>query len=106
MALDPLREALAQPAGFHAPRFKQDAVFPSGIRLFTTPMLAVIPADSNGPIEAVEITNYDPNRPMALPLSIVWTGLINCTAVDLTGEGTIDLEDFAVLAQHWLEGIQ
>jgi hypothetical protein len=70
---------------------------------FTTPMLAVISPDSNLPVEAVRINSHDPDLPLMLPLSMVWTASINCTTADITGEGTIDLEDFAFLAQHWLD---
>jgi len=50
---------------------------------------------------------YDPNSGpesnLALPSSIVWTGVIKCGGVDLDGSGIVNLADFAFFTTHWLE---
>ncbi|MHC4387463.1 MAG: hypothetical protein ACYSX1_02530 [Planctomycetota bacterium] len=57
---------------------------------FYRPYFATVPADSNGPIEAMRLSDYsDPNYSLALPLSIVWT------------DNRIDSSDFAIFAEHW-----
>jgi hypothetical protein len=42
---------------------------------------------------------------LAMPLSICWTGALppKCGGADLNKNGTVNLEDLAVLASHWLE---
>ncbi|MHC4109507.1 MAG: dockerin type I domain-containing protein [Planctomycetota bacterium] len=96
--------------GFTAPKFKEDAEwspvnapdFFSNPEFFTTPMFAVVPPDVNT-VEAIEITNYDLSLPLVLPLSIVWTGLNNCSVVDVDNSGNVNFLDFATLASYWLE---
>jgi hypothetical protein len=96
--------------GFTAPKFKDEAEwspyyapgFFTTPEFFTTPMLAVIPIGVNT-VEAVEITNIDPTLPLVLPLSIAWTGLNNCSMVDVDNNGDINFIDFASLASYWLE---
>jgi hypothetical protein len=43
---------------------------------------------------------------LALPLSIVWTGTItaedNCGGADISGNGRVDLADFAIVESQWL----
>jgi len=34
----------------------------------------------------------------------VWGTCPNCPSADLTDDCTVDYEDFAVFAEHWLEG--
>jgi hypothetical protein len=89
--------------GFTAPKFPEEEL-PSEVEdyVFTTPMLAVLPPDTNEAVQAVEITICDVNQPLALPLSIVWAATLYGRA-DLTGDMTVNLDDFAVFAQHWLE---
>jgi hypothetical protein len=58
--------------GFTAPKFPAEGVLPYeelGDSIFTTAILAVLPADTNEPVEATEIAGCD----LVLPLSIVWT---------------------------------
>jgi len=61
--------------------------------------IAVAAPDANEPVEATKITNCN----LVLPLSIVCMGSVNCAAADITGDYNVDLEDFAILALHWLE---
>jgi hypothetical protein len=89
--------------GFTSPRFT-GRQWPDDVEdlVFTKPMLAVIPSDTNGPVEATEITNCDPSQPLALPLSIVgsWE---KCGGADIYVDGAVNFKDLAVLAQYWLE---
>jgi hypothetical protein len=46
----------------------------------------------------------DPNFcDIAIPLSIVWTGEKECSIAEFSGDTTINLEDFGVLAWYWLD---
>ena len=94
--------------------------------LLLKPYLAMVPASSNGPIEAVCLSDYsDPNFSLALPLSIVWTNARTdfadfailaqhwqqtdcndpnwCSGADIDESGTVDWEDVGILTRHWLE---
>jgi hypothetical protein len=84
--------------GFTAPKFPAEETLPYGQieGLFTTPILAVVPLDTNEPAEATEITGSD----LALPLSITRPTEFFGGA-DLTSDNTVDLEDLAILAQYW-----
>ncbi|MHC4624569.1 MAG: DUF1565 domain-containing protein, partial [Planctomycetota bacterium] len=58
--------------GFTAPKFPAEGMLPYeelDDSIFTTPILAVLPADTNEPVEATEIAGCD----LVLPFSIVWT---------------------------------
>jgi hypothetical protein len=60
--------------GFTAPKFATEDALPYGElddSIFTTPILAVLPADTNEPVEATEVAGCD----LVLPLSIVWTAV-------------------------------
>jgi hypothetical protein len=87
--------------GFTAPRFSDAAKLPSQVtEIFTTPMLAVVPADSNDPVEAVEIAGCD----LALPFSIASTALEDkCGGADFGPDGTVNWADLKVAGQYWLE---
>jgi parallel beta-helix repeat protein/predicted outer membrane repeat protein len=63
---------------------------------FYEPYLAGIPYGSNGPIEAICLSDpiSYPDNDLALPLSIIWTA---------TEEKRVNFVDFAVFAAHWLE---
>jgi hypothetical protein len=90
--------------GFTAPRFSETGVLPPeiGKSIFTTPVLAVIPAGASTTVDAHEITGCD----LVLPLSLLWTGTggsEGCAGADLNGNGFVDLHDFSLLAMHWFE---
>ncbi|MHC4647349.1 MAG: choice-of-anchor Q domain-containing protein, partial [Planctomycetota bacterium] len=88
--------------GFTSPKFTELQWQSSQIEgFFTTPMLAVVTPDGNGPVHAVEISNCDPNGPLVLPLSVVWAGERHGGA-DLSHDGNVDMKDFSMLAQYWL----
>jgi parallel beta-helix repeat protein len=83
--------------------------------LFYEPNLAEVPIYSNN-VNAICTLDADTERctpsggqdnDLVLPLSIVWTGAIRlqvkCGGADLDSSGDVDLEDFGVFAQHWLE---
>ena len=87
-------------AGFTAPRFKENSSLAS-VPVFITPLMAVIPLDATGPIEATTITGCD----LALPLAMAWTGSIlpdECGGADIDDSGDVDLSDFAIFASQWL----
>jgi hypothetical protein len=68
---------------------------------FYDPNLAQVPYDSNGPVSAASIA--DANE-LGLPLSIVWTVTPEkCGGADVDGGGTVNFDDFAVLADYWLD---
>jgi hypothetical protein len=75
---------------------------------FYDPNLAKVPIGSNN-VNAICTSSADPDNDLALPLSIVWTGAIaislqyECGGADLDSSGDVDLKDFSVFAQHWLE---
>ncbi|MHC4623529.1 MAG: right-handed parallel beta-helix repeat-containing protein [Planctomycetota bacterium] len=90
--------------GYTAPRFAEGEALPSQIdEIFTTPILAALSPDTNEPVEAIEIINCDPSLPLVLPLSILWMGPVNCSAADLTGDHSVNFDDFVVVAQNWLD---
>jgi hypothetical protein len=93
---------------------------------FYQPHFAKIPAGSNGPIEAMCLSDYsDPNFSLALPLSIVWTDAridstdfaifaeqwwqtdCNdpdwCNGADIDESNAVDYNDLGILTRHWLE---
>jgi hypothetical protein len=74
---------------------------------FYDPYIAKVPAGVND-VNAICIldANY-PTYDLAMPMSIVWTGsraaaLKKCGGADLSGNGTVNMFDFAILARHWL----
>jgi len=69
---------------------------------FYEPYLALIPpsAGDGTTVTAYSLENSDPNNDLALPLSIIWTDI--CGGADFTGNGIVNLQDFAVLASNWL----
>ena len=71
--------------------------------IFTTPILAVLAPDTNETVEATEVTNCDTSLPLVLPFSILWMGPVDCRAADVTGDHSVNFEDFVVIAQHWLD---
>jgi predicted outer membrane repeat protein len=90
--------------GYTAPRFAEGEALPAQIHeIFTTPIVAALAPDANEPVEATEVINSDPSLPLALPFSILWTGPVDCRVADATGDHSVDFEDFAVLAQYWLD---
>jgi hypothetical protein len=96
--------------GFTAPKFTETANFneiPFQINqgIFTTPLLAAIPPNTSGPVTASQITQCDPFAPLALPLSIIWTGPPSSDGLvaDLTGDCKVNLFDFARIAAAWLK---
>ncbi|MBN1457102.1 MAG: hypothetical protein JW912_04545, partial [Sedimentisphaerales bacterium] len=106
MEADPVSGTLYA-IGFTAPLLPDDVVMssypynqPGG--LFTTPILAEIGFHTSGTVEAVDIINGD----LSLPFSLTWTGPLvsqeKCGGGDLNTDGTVDSEDFAVLADYWL----
>jgi hypothetical protein len=70
---------------------------------FYDPYLAKVPLGVND-VNALYISgDYD----LAMPLSICWTGATQsppelCGGADLSGNGTVNLKDLAILARHWL----
>ncbi|MHC4573806.1 MAG: hypothetical protein ACYS76_06695, partial [Planctomycetota bacterium] len=103
MAENP-RDGTLYVTGFTAPKFAEAEALPSQIDgIFTTPILAVLPFDVNEPVEAAQIANCDPSFPLVLPLSIVRTGPVICSTADVTGDLIVDMDDFAILALHWLD---
>lgn len=68
---------------------------------FYDPYLANVPYGVNN-VNAVCILGAGD---LAMPLSICWTGALppECGGADLNKNGTVNLEDLAVLASHWLE---
>ena len=88
--------------GMTAPKFSADAALPSGVnQIFTTPIFAQIPPDSNDPVMATAITGSD----LTLPLSIVYAGALpgRCNGADFGPDGTVDGVDLSVIAFYWLE---
>ena len=83
--------------GYTAPKFAEERWLPYyEIESFTTPVLAVVPTDV-GNINVNRATGCD----LGLPFSIVWTG-DKCGGTDLSGDGEVDMEDFAIIANYWL----
>lgn len=68
------------------------------------PCLASVPYGNSGQVWATHLSNADD---LALPLSIAWAGTIiageDCVGADVSGNGRVDLEDFAILESQWLE---
>ena len=76
------------------------------IKPFYHPYLAEISASAQSATSvSAHRLDSDPNSNLALPLSIVWTGDIDdgCGNANLDDNTWIDLYDFKILAQHWLE---
>ncbi len=71
---------------------------------FYEPCLASVPYGSSGQVWATALSDADD---LALPLSIAWTGTIiageDCGGADISGNGRVDLEDFAILESQWLQ---
>ncbi|MHC4602994.1 MAG: dockerin type I domain-containing protein [Planctomycetota bacterium] len=68
---------------------------------FYQPYLAIVPYNSST-VEAVYLSDADPNNDLGLPVSIVWTVTQEkCGAADLDESGTVDFTDLAILAQYW-----
>ena len=92
--------------GFTAPKFDTNLTeLPPEIEqrgIYTTAILARIPLGTAGPVNAVEFSDAT-GEPIALPMSITWTGgkLPKCNGADISGNGTVDMEDFAILASQW-----
>ncbi len=63
-----------------------------------------IPYDTNS-VDATCISEVnDPNYyDLAMPLSIVWSGASACAQADFDNDTKINLEDFSILAWHWLD---
>jgi len=108
MAENP-EDGILYAVGFTAPKFPGRDPLPPPInekpKIFTTPILAVFPVDAQDSVEATKIFSHD--LPLALPLSIVWTGVDEagdkCGGADLNGDGEVDLRDVAVFAFRWLD---
>jgi hypothetical protein len=70
---------------------------------FYQPYLANVPYDSST-VEAVYLSDSDPNNDLGLPMSIVWSVTQEkCGGADLNESGDVDFADLAVLAQYWLD---
>jgi hypothetical protein len=70
---------------------------------FYEPYLAKVPLDTND-VNALCMLGADD---LAMPLSICWTGALQappelCGGADLSGNGTVNMRDLAILARHWL----
>jgi hypothetical protein len=67
------------------------------------PYLAKVPRDIND-VNAVCLSG--PDDDLAMPLSICWTGALLppalCGGADLNKNGTVNMRDLAILANHWL----
>jgi hypothetical protein len=97
--------------GFTAPKFAGDQALPAGIEtVFTTPILASVPPDSNEPVDANQITGCG----LMLPLSAVWTAedpnagtcwdpteCAGQTSGDATCDGNVNLADLFALKAHF-----
>ncbi|MHC4345148.1 MAG: hypothetical protein ACYSUP_10725, partial [Planctomycetota bacterium] len=84
-----------------APNFAADEQLPSGVtEIFTTAMLAVLPADSNETVEANEVSACD----LVLPFSIVSTALPDkCGGADFGPDGDVNWKDLDVISDYWLD---
>jgi len=93
--------------GFTAPKFGDNLEdLPPEIEdqgIYTTAILAEIPLATAGPVDAKKF-NDATGEPIVLPMSIAWTGgkLPKCNGADISGNGKVDMEDFAILASQWL----
>lgn len=91
-------------AGFTSLRYEDDYINANPLPIPATPTLAVIPFETSEPIYANKIAGSN----MALPLSLIWTGSgepeETCGA-DITGEGDVNMLDFAKLSYYWLNPI-
>ncbi|MHC4602654.1 MAG: hypothetical protein ACYS6W_04910 [Planctomycetota bacterium] len=68
---------------------------------FYQPYLANVPYDSNT-VEAVYLSDSDPNNDLGLPMSIVWSVTQEkCGGADLDADDDVDFIDLAMLAQYW-----
>jgi len=68
---------------------------------FYKPYLAIVPYNSSS-VEAVYLSDSDPNNDLGLPMSIVWTVTQEkCGAADLDDSGSVDFTDLAIFAQYW-----
>jgi hypothetical protein len=87
--------------GFTAPNFAAEEQLPPGVtEIFTTAMLAVLPADGNEVVEANEVSACD----LVLPFSIVSTALPDkCGGADFGPDGDVNWKDLDVISDHWLE---
>lgn len=77
------------------------STYQSNVMPFYDPYLAKVPYGVSD-VNAVYILGAGD---LAMPLSICWTGALppKCGGADLNTNGTVNLEDLAVLASHWLE---
>ena len=106
MAEDP-DDGTVYATGFTAPMLDPNlAELPPEIEqrgIYTTAMLAEIPFDTAGPVDAKEF-NDATGAPIVLPMSIAWTGgaLPKCGGADISGNGNVDMEDFAIMVSQWL----
>ncbi|MEE9365283.1 MAG: leucine-rich repeat domain-containing protein [Dehalococcoidales bacterium] len=105
MAEDP-DDGTVYATGFTAPKFDTNLTeLPPEIKergIYTTAILAKIPIDTAGPVDAREFKNTT-GAPIVLPMSIAWTGgkLPKCSGADISGNGDVDMEDFAILVSQW-----
>ena len=105
MTEDP-KEGTLYATGFTAPKFNEEK-WNQTVGVFTVPLLAQIPKEAAGVIHARRIDDPNPNRPLLLPLSMVWTG--GDRAIVLAGDRNaqmalaVGLNDLNDLAQSWLE---
>jgi len=98
-------------AGYTAPRFRRDVAFPTSddlaekrIGWFTSPLLVEI--SQSGGVEYLDVKTWDPDAPLALPLSIVWTGSngleTNASSATPIQNPNMTIDHLAALAQNWL----
>ena len=73
MAHDP--QGLLYVVGYSAPRFNA-AAWGTNVHVssFTRPWLAIVPPGETEPVNAFDISSWNSDNPLTLPLSIVWKG--------------------------------
>jgi hypothetical protein len=94
------------------PEFREDAVIPQPdyyrAGWFMTPVLATIPAPGNNERYRTEdISTWDPDGSLSLPLSIVWTGeqtdSDNKQSYVLNRKTNINIQSVSFLLEKWLD---
>jgi hypothetical protein len=100
--------------GYSMPEFGKDVVFPKteylpwyGTGWFMTPALATISAPGiNESYSTEDISTWDPDGSLSLPLSIVWTGKQvdsnNKQVYVLDSKTNINIQSMSFLAEKWL----
>jgi len=106
-------EATLYVVGMTAPAFESipedrsgsaPAIFANTDPIYTTPILAVITPQDANQVTAINLGGCDPNYPLRMPVSILWSDNTRAPG-DITGDGSVDLYDFAKLALYWLSSL-